>query len=206
MNTATVRSTLDANNACLKDQIDDRGYNHYKLDPSYCYHSNASFLTVEVRIPDTNSTVPSWALLVNTQGNVPVFDDDNFTISNGTVAVSSGEHPIRPHFSFRQHMNVVVHLVLSAKLLLQPNVVSSFWYIREESITKIGTYITAKCSNAEFLPSFSVADSIDGKSYALLNVMLAVSDDSAPDIYASVYSTGGPLVFLLKAWCSGTLP
>lgn len=100
MNTATIRSTLYANNACLKDQIGDGGYNHYKLDPGYCYHSNASFLTVEVRIPDTNSTVPSWALLVNTQGNVPVFDDDNFTISNGTVAVSSGEHPIRPHFLF----------------------------------------------------------------------------------------------------------
>lgn len=51
-------------------------------------------------------------------------------------------------------MNVVVHLVLSAKLLLQPNVVSSFWYIREELIAKIETYITAKCSNAEFLPPF----------------------------------------------------
>lgn len=51
-------------------------------------------------------------------------------------------------------MNVVVHLVLSAKLLLQPNFFSSFWYIREELIAKIETYITAKCSNAEFLPPF----------------------------------------------------
>lgn len=46
-------------------------------------------------------------------------------------------------------MNVVVHLVLSAKLLLQ-----TYLCIREESIAEIETYITAKCSNAEFLPPF----------------------------------------------------
>lgn len=51
-------------------------------------------------------------------------------------------------------MNVVVHLVFSAKLLLQTYFVSSFWYIRGESIAEIETYMTAKCSNAEFLPPF----------------------------------------------------
>lgn len=44
-------------------------------------------------------------------------------------------------------MNVVVHLVLTAKFLIQPNFVSLL-------IAEIATYITAKCSNAEFLPRF----------------------------------------------------
>lgn len=90
MDNYTANITVPADNTCLQDSVLQAAYNYYEIDVQSCYADNASYLSVEAWITSSNVTIPEWALLVNNQGLMPYYDQNDLP-NSGTIAQHIGK-------------------------------------------------------------------------------------------------------------------
>lgn len=74
--------TIVADETCLSDTVGGGNYSYYTLDIEQCTGSN--FVNVLAWV--TSDANAEWSLLVNTEGLVPEYDDDDLP-SDGTSAI-----------------------------------------------------------------------------------------------------------------------
>ncbi len=87
--------TIVADETCLSDTVGGGNYSYYTLDIEQCTGSN--FVNVLAWV--TSDANAEWSLLVNTEGLVPEYDDDDLP-SDGTSAIHIGKWNLHSYLSF----------------------------------------------------------------------------------------------------------
>ncbi len=87
--------TIVADETCLSDTVGGGNYSYYTLDIEQCTGSN--FVNVLAWV--TSDANAEWSLLVNTEGLIPDYDDDDLP-SDGTSAIHISKWNLHSYLSF----------------------------------------------------------------------------------------------------------